>query len=161
MAGGGIWDERAAANPSGAWNAFLMAFISRSVVASNDLLMGRVACLRAAAPAPPRPPPEVPRRPRCLETPPWAIGDALRCRPSPAPDSAGGLGEPGMPGDGERDAVAGWAARSASARGDEEPERPLPAAVFEGDGVPFRCVALGLGVCRGCLTPGSPPDETR
>ena len=35
------------------------------------------------------------------------------------------------------------------------------AAVFEGDGVPFRCVALGLGVCRGCLTPGRPPDETR
>ena len=58
---------------------------------------------------------------------------------------AGGLGEPGMPGDGDRDAAA--------ARGDAEPERPPFPAFWVGDGVPLRSVAVGDGVDRECFAP--------
>ena len=73
------------------------------------------------------------------------VGEDLRL-PSPRTTSgAGGLRDPGIPGDGDREAAA--------ARGDDDPERPPLPAFCVGDGVPFLSVAVGDGVDRECFAP--------
>jgi hypothetical protein len=87
-----------------------------------------------------------------------------------ATSGAGGLGDPGMPGDGDREAAAvGAGSPACGARGDEEPERPPLPAFCVGDGVPFLRVAVGEGVDRECFAPPAanpvpaalPMDELR